>query len=104
MNRWKVAFFVAILVLVLSNIFWVFSVLDQSISYTYLQDSYNEKSRSVSNLGNLIVQGSDQYSKEDLLHLLRQSKPDAFIVDEGDTIIFEQIKFEFSDGKLVEVQ
>jgi len=104
MNPWKTAFFVTLVGLILSNIFWVYSLFDQSISYTYLLDSSEEKSRAISALGDLIVKGSDQYSKEDLLHLLRQSKPEAFIVDEGDTIVFEQIRFTFSDGKLVGVQ
>jgi hypothetical protein len=104
MNPWETALFVTLVGLILSNIFWAYFLFDQSISYTDLLDSYEEKSRTVSALGSLIVKGSDQYSKQDLLHVLRQSKPEAFIVDEGDTIVFEQIRFTFSDGTLVKVQ
>ena len=104
MNWWKVGFFSTIFVCVLTNIYWVYSLIDIGISYGYLQDSYDERSRNVSDLGKLIVDNSTQYSKQDILHLLRQSKPDAFIIDEGDTIVFEGIHFNFSEGKLAEVR
>lgn len=57
----------------------------------------------ITDMGNLIVQGIESKSKKDVLFLLRQAKPDAFIVDEGDVVIFENIAFKFEQDKLVKV-
>jgi len=57
----------------------------------------------INDMGGLIVQGIESKNKKDVLFLLRQAKPDAFIVDEGDIVIFENITFEFKQDKLVKV-
>ncbi len=57
----------------------------------------------INDMGSLIVQGIESKNKKDVLFLLRQAKPDAFIVDEGDILIFENIAFEFEQDKLVKV-
>ena len=57
----------------------------------------------IDDMGKLIVQGTPSKSKKDVLFLLRQAKPDAFIVDEDNVVIFENIAFKFKDDKLVSV-
>jgi hypothetical protein len=101
---WKVAFILSLVLLVCSNIFWLYVTIDGGISYTYLQSSYLDKDKATKDLGSLIVKGSKAYSKKDLLHLLRQAKPEAFIVDEPNKLIFEGIEFYFKDDHLVEVR
>jgi len=104
MNRWKVAFFVAVLIALLSNGYWLVRSIDGAISYSYLIDSYNQERSRFNALGALVVAGSDDYDKADILHLLRQAQADAFIVEEPDKIAYESIEFVFSDGQLVEVK
>ena len=104
MKSWKTAFFLCVLLLIASNIFWLYVVLDQSISYTYLGVSYDEQKQANEELGRLIVGGARSYSKKDLVHLLRLSKPDAFIVEEEDLVVYEGIYFRFSEDKLISVE
>ena len=104
MNRWKVAFFTALVALVLSNGYWFYQLIDVSISYSYLMDSYDDQSAKVDKLGGLIVAGSAEYSKADILHLLRQSDPSALIVEETDTIGIDRLTFTFENDRLVDVQ
>ncbi|ASD69106.1 hypothetical protein [Pseudoalteromonas piscicida] len=49
----------------------------------------------ITDMGKLIVQGIEGKSKKDVLFLLRQAKPEATLVDEGDVVIFENIAFKF---------
>ena len=104
MNRWKLAFLIAVPLLVASNVFMVFVVIDTSISYSYLQDSFKHHSQSESALGKLIVEGSKSYTQKDILHLIRQAEPDAFIVEENNTISFSGNTFIFKSDRLVEIQ
>ena len=104
MNRWKIAFFAVLGVLVLSNAFWAYQFVDSAVSYTYLESSYDEQRRAAAELGQLIVKGAKNYTKADVRHLLRQAKPDAFIVDEADSLNFEAITFRFEADRLVEVR
>jgi hypothetical protein len=104
MNQWKVAFFISSALLLATNAFWLYSAIDAGVTYTYQQVSLEEKSKAVEKLGALVVKGGQQYTKKDLLHILRQLNRDAFIVEEEDLIDVEGVKFIFVNGKLAEVQ
>ncbi len=104
MNKWKIAFFVATLVAITSNMYWFMQVVDGANSYSYLNDSYEEETRRFKALGKLMVKGSADYSQADLLHLLRRAHTDAFIVEEQDKVFFEGIEFMFVGNELVEIK
>jgi len=104
MNKWKIAFFCCLVFLIASIIFFIYSTIDQSISYTYLKDSYDEQVKANKVLGNLIVKGSQKYSQKDILYLLRQEYPKAFIVEEKNIINIGSNKFEFEKDRLVRVR
>jgi len=55
-------------------------------------------------LGELIVKGTQKYTKKDILHILRQANKDAFIVEEDNLIDVEGVKFIFTNGKLSDVK
>ena len=104
MNRWKIAFFVAIVAGIASNVYWFMQFVDSAISYSYLGDSYDAQARRYKALGELVVAGSTQYSQADILHLLRQAYPDGFIVEEENKIFFKGIEFALVDNKLAEIR
>jgi hypothetical protein len=104
LNRWKIAFFFAVPTLVLCTGYLLFRLVDAGISYSYLHDSHDEQAAKFEKLGELIVQGSRDYSKADILHLLRQSDPDGFIVEEDDRIHYAGITFSFIDDRLTDIQ
>ena len=104
MNKWKIAFFVCLPLTVLSLLFSFYVVIDNGVSYTYLEVSYNDQVRANEVLGDLIVRGGQQYSQKDFLHLLRQAYPEGFIVEEGAVIKMASNVFEFQDDKLIKAR
>ena len=104
MNKWKVAFLITVPVLFVGNVFLVFRVIDTATSYSYLKDSFKHHSQSESALGKLIIEGSRKYSQKDILHLLRQADPEAFIVEENNKIIYSGNTFVFEGDRLVKIQ
>ena len=103
MKGWKLAFIVSVLVLLVTNAMWANALIDQGITLKYAHAMNYEKGRAIRDLGALVVQGAASYTKKDVLFLLREAKPEAFIVDEGETLNCEGIQFRFSEGRLVEV-
>ncbi len=89
--------------LVGSNLFWLYSAIDAGITYTYQQVSLDDLSDSHQFLGELVVKGGKEYSQKDILHLVRQSYPNAFIVEEGNKILVNKVTFTFKNGKLSKV-
>ena len=104
MKIWKVLFFVVLSLLLISNVFWIYNTIDAGVSHTYQKVTLEEKQEAVIVLGDLIVKYGQNHSKKDILHILRQYRSDAFIVDSGEYIDFEGIKFYFADDKLVKVE
>jgi len=103
MNKWKVSFFVVLLLGFASNAYLFYHVVDGGISYSYLHDSYTRESRRFNALGELLVAGSEDYTQADILHMLRQANKDAFIVEEDNVIHFEEIQFGFESDRLTSV-
>lgn len=104
MNKWKISFFVSVVLLVATNLWWLYAAIDTGVTYTYQQVSFDEKSKAVEMLGALVVRGGQQYTKKDVLHVLRQLNKDAFIVEEENLLDVEGVKFIFHNGKLSEVK
>lgn len=104
MNKWKVGFFAVLLVGLASNAYLFYQLVDSGVSYSYLHDSYTTETRRFEAMGGLVVAGADEYSKADILHLLRQANKDAFIVEEENVIHYEGIKFSFEGDKLASVE
>jgi hypothetical protein len=103
MNKWKVSFFATLTLLIFSNLFWLYSAIDAGVTYTYQRVSLDDLSDAHSFLGELVVKGGKEYSQKDILHLVRQSYPNAFIVEEGNKIVVNNVTFTFEGGKLSKV-
>ena len=55
-------------------------------------------------LGALVVKGGQQYTKKDVLSILRQMNKDAFLVEEENLSDVDGVKLIFVNGKLSEVK
>lgn len=92
MNQWKEALFIVLILSLASSGYLFYHLMDSGISYGYLHDHYDAQSLQLNALGEFLVAGSDEYTRADILHLLRQPNKDAFIVEEDDAIYFEGIR------------
>lgn len=104
MNKWKISFFVCLSILLASTTILIYLLVDQTVTYSYQVTHIAEQAQAKKLLGNLVVAGAKDYTQEDFLHLLRQSNPDAFIVEEGHLISIEGVIFAFENDQLVAVK
>ena len=102
-KSWKFGFTLSILLLIISNLYWFFIVIDNAVTEKYQSMEMDHQRKLIIEMGYLIVNGSPSKNKKDVIYMLRQIKPTAFIVDNGHTVIYENIAFHFKNGQLVEV-
>ena len=103
MKHWKTAFFVCLILLVVSNVYLYFQLLDSGITNTYTSDTIEKQDEAIRLLGKIIVEEGKVYSQKDVLFLLRQKYPNGFIVEDSNTVSYEGIKFKFEQDSLVDV-
>ena len=98
-NKWKIAFFTCLALLIVTSICSVYSVINQAVGYTYLSDSLNRANQDQKLLIDLIPK---ETSKKDLLFLLRQIRPDGFIVETKNHVRINALTFVYSDNDTIE--
>lgn len=104
MNKWKVAFFLTLPLLLLSLLCVLYVVLDNGTSNTYLRVSYDDQVEVNKVLAKMVVKAHSDHSQQDLLSILRSEYPDAFIVKEGNTLIIGSLVFEFNNDRLEQIR
>ncbi len=104
MNKWKISFFVCLGIGLASTTFLLYLLVDQTVTYSYQVTHIAEQAQAKKLLGSLVVAGAKDYTQQDVLHLLRQSNPDAFIIEEGHLISIEGVIFAFENDQLVAVK
>ena len=103
-NRWKVAMIIWLPVSVCALALFLYALIDQGITLTYQSVGYSDCTQSLAVLNQLIPKRESIATKKDLLVVLRNQNPDAFIVEGKRSISLEQLCFLFSnEGMLIEV-
>ncbi|WP_136799240.1 Imm58 family immunity protein [Desulfosediminicola ganghwensis] len=95
---------ISIVVLVLTNVFWFYKIIDIGITHTYFKVSYEEKVRGLEILTNLVLKGAQKYSKKDLLVTIREQNPNAFIVEDDERISIDGVSFIYENEKMIQIR
>lgn len=83
-------------------IWLVYTLVDASISYTYLESSVDSGGRQIKLMRNLLetefVGQSEVVVYDKLLQQVNNSKGDLILKREGGNIVFETLEFQIEDG------
>ncbi|NDW12401.1 hypothetical protein D0T50_05790 [Bacteroides sp. 214] len=101
MNKWKIAFWVCLTILITVTIFSVHSIIDQGVTLTYLKDGYTDTENDLDLLIEFI-------NKTDLTKLqieaeLKDHKLVEYIDFQSDTVSLDRVLLIFEDGKIKRV-
>lgn len=100
----KKSFFITLLILVVTNVFWIYIVIDNGITHTYQQVTFEKKLETIKILSDFLVKEGEKYTKKDILYMLRQRNKESFIVEKENSINIENIKFIFKNNILIEIE
>ena len=99
--RWKTAFWTSILVLLLSNLFWAYQVLDNAVGMTYYKDSCGNYQSDMQELKEIL---ETKTSKETVLAFLEHHHVQFDSFHKADDFIIQLNSFELiydKNGQLV---
>ena len=102
-KSWKAGFWCCFIAMLVSNVYWCLVVLDHTLANKYTEMELHSQKQAVSEWGKLIVTGIESTSKKDVVFLLRQDNPGAFIMDDEEQVIYQNISFYFKNDRLVSI-
>ena len=103
MNKWKIAFLLSMIILIASSLYLSYQFLDTGISNAYISDTVGKQDEVIKILGEILVEQGKEFSKKDVLFLLRNKYPEGFIVEDSSSIIYHGIEFTFEKDSLISI-
>ncbi len=96
MNKWKLAFWICLIVLVVVTVFSFYSIVDQAVTITYMRDGYSNTEKDLKMLSKIITE--TDLSKAQIKSLLEKSNE--FSEFSHDTIPLKRVLLVFNKDTL----
>lgn len=101
MNKWKIAFWVCLTTLLLVTVFGVYSIIDQGVTLTYMQEGYTDTENDRDNISKII--NETDLSKTQIKKALIQHHLFEYMDFAKDTVSLDRVSIIFKDDKLFKV-
>jgi len=98
MNKWKIAFWVCLTVLLLVTAIGVYSIIDQAVTLTYQKEGYTDTENDLNNLIEII--SKTDMSKIEIQKELKNHILYDYMDFKKDTISLDRISLIFDNNKL----
>ncbi|EMS32833.1 hypothetical protein C943_00839 [Mariniradius saccharolyticus AK6] len=101
MNKWKIAFWVCLTVLLLVTAVGVYSIIDQAVTLTYQKEGYTDTENDLDNLIEII--NKTDLTKTQIQKELKDHKLYEYMDFNSDTISLDRVLLVFENNKLKNV-
>tara|TARA_R100000152_G_C6735139_1_gene159393 strand:- start:1 stop:315 length:315 start_codon:yes stop_codon:yes gene_type:complete len=101
-NKWKIAFWVCLLLLIVTAAIGFYSVVDQAVTLTYMKEGYSDTEADLETVIQIIEQ-TDQ-SKQEVKMVLKEHRLYEYMDFETDTIGLERILLIFDNDSLKSIE
>ena len=101
MNKWKIAFWCCLALLVVVTVFSVYSIIDQGVTLTYLKEGYTDTENDLDQLIEII--NKTDLTKEQIQTELKDHRLFEYMDFKSDTISLERFILIFENEKLKNV-
>lgn len=101
MNKWKIAFWCCLTILVLMTVFSAYSIIDQAYTLTYHKVSYDNTKSDFEDLIEII--NKTDLTKSQIENELKNHNDYKFMNFQSDTVSLNRISIIFENGKLKEI-
>jgi len=97
-NKWKLAFWISLIALIATNLFWFYQVIDQGVTITYMEEGYSDTENDLETLIGLI--NSTHLTKKEIKTKLENHRFYEFMDFKSDTIGLERVMLIFENNEL----
>ena len=98
MNKWKIAFWCCLTVLILVTVFSVYSIIDQGVTLTYQKESFIDTENDLEQIINIV--NKTDLTKPEIENELKDHRLYEYMDFKTDTISLDRISIIFDDNKL----
>ncbi len=102
MNKWKVAFWITLALLVFVTLFGFYSVIDQGVTITHMRDGYTATESDLETLS--LILNATNLSKSQIKEVLKQHDLFEYMDFSSDTVPLQRIGLVFQNEKLISVE
>lgn len=98
MNKWKIAFWCCLTILILVTGFFLYTVIDQGVTLTYQKEGYADTENDLEQIMKII--NKTDFSKSQIETELKDHKLYKFMDFQSDTIVLDRVLLIFDNNKL----
>ena len=102
LNRWKIAFWICLTLLILTGVFSAYAVVDQGVSLTYLQESHQDTEADLQTLVELI--NETDLTKDEIQAELQNHRLREHMNFESNTVSLERVHLVFKNDRLEKLE
>jgi hypothetical protein len=102
MMNWKRAFVAAVALVIASNLAWLYVEVDHGVTDTHTEVTRQEMAADLRMMKRLLPNAA-RLTQRDIVTLLRDTDPDALIVEDSARVSVRGLRFEFEAGRLTRV-
>jgi phosphoglycerate-specific signal transduction histidine kinase len=101
-NKWRLAFWISILILLVVSVIGLYSVMDQGVTITYMKDGYTNTENDLNSLVEII--NETNLTKSEIEAKLKTHRFFEFMDFKKDTIPLERISLIFENDTLRNIE
>ena len=101
MNKWKIAFWVCLTLLLLVTAFSTYCIIDQGVTLTYMKEGYTDTENDLDNISKII--NETDFSKNQIKTALKQHHLFEYMEFDKDTVSLDRVTLIFKNDKLFKV-
>ena len=101
-NKWKIAFWICLLLLVVTAAIGFYSVVDQAVTLTYMKEGYTDTEADLETVIQII--GQTDQSKQEIKVVLKGHRLYEYMKFETDTVGLERILLIFDNDSLKSIE
>jgi len=101
MNKWKIAFWICLTILVVVTIFSLYSIIDQGVTLTYQKEGYTDTENDLDQLIEII--NKTDLTKEQIQRELEDHRFFEYMDFKSDTVSLDRVLLIFENDRLKNV-
>ncbi|NEV95075.1 hypothetical protein G3567_13100 [Psychroflexus sp. YR1-1] len=101
-NKWKIAFWICLLLLIVTAVIGLYSVIDQAVTLTYMKEGYSDTESDLESIIQIV--GQTDQTKQEIENILKDHRLYEYMDFETDTIGIERVLLIFENDSLKSIE
>jgi len=101
--NFKKAFFIVLIILIATNLFWLYESIDQSVTHDYTMQGYKYLKEDINLMRELMTDFSEHESKDRMVKIVKDKYSGHIVKEEEGILFIDRIGLKFEGNKLAKI-